>query len=275
MIDASAINELTKAEAIASANRALTHQLDSLVALPEEFKLHDLEPYLTYRRRQRGLMVTSALKDFAAYCETHADTGASVFVDADSMTATAVLNLGSPDEPGHADNRARLELRKTAAYQALLQHTQAGRALGQAVAAEFLEDWADLVECYTDDGATTKTTYAVAAIRKLTIEAMRKLESSEQSLSASRSAFESVQATSAAPIPTAIHFRCQPYHGLAERTFVLRLGVQTGGDKPTIVLRVIKAEQHAEEMAQQLAELVRSELGEVCQVALGTYNPKG
>lgn len=275
MIDASAINELTKAEAIASANRALTDQLESLVALPEEFNLHDLEPYLLNRRRQRGLMVTSALKDFAVYCETHADTGASVFVDADSMTATAVLNLGSPDEPGHADNRARLELRKTAAYQALLQHTQAGRALGQAVAAEFLEDWTDLVQCYTDDGASTKTTYAVAAIRKLTIEAMRKLESSEQSLSASRSAFESVQATSAAPIPTAIHFRCQPYHGLAERTFVLRLGVQTGGDKPTIVLRVIKAEQHAEEMAQQLAELVRSELGDTCQVALGTYNPKG
>lgn len=275
MIDASAIDQLTKAEAIASANRALTDQMESLVALPEEYKLHDLEPYLTYRRRQRGLMVTSSLKDFAAYCEAQADTGASVFVDADSMTATAVLNLGSPDEPGHADNRARLELRKTAAYLALLHHTQAARALSQAVAAEFLEDWADLVECYTEDGASTKNTYAVAAIRKLTIEAMRKLESSEQSLSASRSAFESVQATSAAPIPTAIHFRCEPYRGLAQRTFVLRLGVQTGGDKPSIVLRVIKAEQHAEEMAQELADLVRGELGDTTQVALGTYNPKG
>lgn len=272
MFDQSAIQELTKAQAIASANKAITDQLESLVALPTDYQLHDLEPYLTYRRRARGVMLTSSLQDFAAYTQACAEEGASVFVSAEEMTATAVLNLGTPIEPGHADSRAKLELRKTAAYQALVQHA-GGRALSQTVAAEFLEDWIDQVYCFNEAGEV-KAHYALAAIRKLTIESMRKLESSEQSLGASRSAFESVQATSAAPIPTMIRFRCEPYYGLAERTFVLRLGVQTGGDKPAIMLRIIKAEQHAQEMAAELAELVRHELSASVMVLLGAYTSK-
>jgi uncharacterized protein YfdQ (DUF2303 family) len=269
MFDKDAIKQLTQSEAISAAATAITEQAATLVALPEDFKLHDLEQYLTIRRRARGLMTTSALKDFATYAKAHAEAGASVFVDANEMCATAVLNLGTPDEPGHTDNRAKLQAQLTAAYRALLQHA-GGRALTQTVAAEFLEDWPDLIECFNEQGPI-KLPKAVAAIRKLSIEAMRKLESSEQSLSASKSAFESVQATSADPIPTTIYFKCVPYKDLAERLFVLRLGVQTGGDKPSIVLRIVKAELHAEEMANELADLVRDSLNGQMPVLLGAY----
>lgn len=269
MFDKEAILQLTKAESIKAAEIAVTGQVESLVALPEDFNLHDLEPYLALRRRARGVMTTSALKDFAAYAQDHAEDGASVFVDAGEMSAIAVLNLGTPDEPGHADNRAKLQAQQTAAYRALLNHAH-GRALTQTVAAEFLEDWPDLIECFNDQGPI-KLPKAIGALRKLTIEAMRKLESSEQSLSASKSAFESVQATSADPIPTTIYFKCVPYKGLAERLFVLRLGIGTGGDKPSIVLRIVKAELHAEEMANELADLVRDSLNGTMPVLLGGY----
>ncbi len=112
---------------------------------------------------------------------------------------------------------------------------------------------------------------AIAAIRKLSIESMRKLESSEQSLSASKSAFESVQATSAEPIPTTIYFDCEPYYGLESRQFVLRLGVLTGGDKPAINLRVVKQELHDEEMANEFADLARDALGSALPVLIGAY----
>ena len=82
----------------------------------------------------------------------------------------------------------------------------------------------------------------------------------EQQLSATRSAFESVSATSTEPLPTTIYFNCVPCHGLSERQFVLRLGVQTGAKDPAIVLRIVNKEQHDEEMAAELAELVASSL---------------
>lgn len=271
MFDKEAIEALQHGSGIREARSAVNAAFegDGFVALPNHFQKHDLEAWLRHRRRARGVMTTNALKDFAAYTKAHSEAGASVFVNANDMTAIAVLNLGTPDIPGHADNSAKLQQRKTAAYQALIAHAS-GKPLTQTVAAEFLEDWPELIECFNDAGPI-KLPKAIGAIRKLTIEAMRKLESSEQSLGASKSAFESVQATSADPIPTTIYFQCLPYQDLPERLFVLRLGVQTGGDKPAIVLRIVKAEQHAEEMANELADLVRDSLGGTLPVMIGEY----
>jgi uncharacterized protein YfdQ (DUF2303 family) len=273
MFNKEAIKELTQAEAITTANANLDAHV--VIALPEQFKLHELERLMPNRRRARGSMTTTGVSSFADYTRAHAEPGASVFVDADDMRAVAVLNLGTPDRAGHTDNRAALRLQMTAAYQALQAHA-GGKHLSQTAAAEFIEDWTDLIHCFADiDGASAPLTNpkAISAIRKLTIESMRKLESEEKSLSASRSAFESVQATSTETIPTTIYFQCTPYHGLAVRAFVLRLGIQTGGDKPSIVLRIAKREEHNEEMAQELADLVRDKLSDM-PVMLGFYEPR-
>jgi uncharacterized protein YfdQ (DUF2303 family) len=272
MFDKEAIEELSSGTGIYQAGNAIKQAFaenKAAIALPEKFKLHDLEPYQANRRRARGVMTTHALSDFATYTKTHAEAGASVFVDADEMSATAVLNLGTSDHPGHADNRAKVQLKRTAAYAALKAHAS-GQAISQLKAAEFLEDWPGYVQCFNDQGAITLPK-AIAAIRKLSIESMRKLESSEQSLSASKSAFESVQATSAEPIPTTIYFDCEPYYGLESRQFVLRLGVLTGGDKPAISLRIVKQELHDEEMANEFADLAREALGSALPVLIGAY----
>lgn len=272
MFDKEAIELLQEGAAIQQASNAIGTAIGSgeaATALPEHFKLHDLEHYLPNRRRARGVMSTHALSDFAGYTHQHAQEGATVFVDADEMSATAVLNLGTSDKPGHTDNRAKVQLKKTAAYSALKAHAS-GQALSQTKAAEFLEDWPGYIKCFNDDGEITPPK-AIAAIRKLTIESMKKLESTEQSLSASRSAFEKVQATSSDPIPTTIYFRCEPYFGLEAREFVLRLGVLTGGDKPAINLRIVKQELHDEEMANEFADLTRDALAGKLQVLIGTY----
>jgi len=272
MLDAAAIKELTLAQAITAADDALSVKVGAVTALPHDYSIHDLEKFLPNRRRARGTMATTSVVDFASYCENHKEEGACVFVNQDSMLAVAVLNLGVPDVPGHADNRAQLETKKTAAYNAML-NVASGRALKQTEVAEFLEDWPAQIQCFNDQGPVTQPK-AVAAVRKITIEAMRKQESSEQQLSASKSAFESVQATSSEPLPTTIYFTCVPYHGLQSRQFVMRLGVQTGGDKPAITLRVINAEQHAEEMASELVGLVAAEVGETMPVLIGQYQVK-
>ena len=256
MFDKDTLTALQESTAITSAQMALANAEDTnyTAALPSDYTLHDLESKLINRRRARGRLLTESLASFVGYTREHAELGTSVFVDAHSMDATAILNLGTPSEPGHADNKAVYAPEKTAAYRALLGMAN-GNAHKQATVAEFLEDWPELVSCFNADGEIAPPK-AIAAIRKMSLDAIRKAESSVQSLSESRSAFESVSATSSDPLPTHIYFTCQPYANLAERLFVLRLNVATGGDKPMIGLRVVKAEQHQEEMASELVELI-------------------
>ena len=50
-------------------------------------------------------------------------------------------------------------------------------------------------------------------------------------------------------IPATILFTCNPYHGLDDREFVVRVSILTGGDKPKISLRIVKLEANEEDMA--------------------------
>lgn len=280
MLDQSAVKALTQAEATTAANKAVDAaelSLAHVFAMPHDFGIHDLEPYLPERRRARGTMTTSVIADFATYTKANADEtedglkAASVFVDKDAMKATAVLNLGKPQAPGHADNTAVVLLEKTAAYEALLAIAN-GQPRKQSDVAEFLEDWAHDIVCRVD-GELLPTGQAVAAVRTITIEQARKTNSNEQQLGAERSAFESVQASSEFKLPTYIDFRAEIYRGLAVRTMTLRLSIITG-DKPLIVLRIIKLQEHQEDMAAEFAGLVREALDGELPVAIGTYQVK-
>lgn len=267
MFDQAAIKELTKAEAITAAAASVGPYRDA-VALPSDYEVHDLEEHRDGRRRARGKMLTSSLTDFARYAKNHNEAG-EVFVDANAMAAVAVLNLGGGEfSAGHADNTATLALRKTAAYVAL-QAIANGGGFSQQKVAEFLEDWPAEIQCFNDQGEVPQPR-AIAAVRQITIEGLRKVESTEKQLAASKSAFESIQASSVEPLPTRIYFTCIPYLGLTTRLFVLRLGVQTG-DKPAITLRIVNAELHQEQMGDELAALVRDAIGEDMPVAVGTY----
>lgn len=280
MFDKEAIEVIQEGASIQQASNAVALAFEdrAVVALPEKFDTRDLEQYLPNRRRARGTMATRAAEDFAEYVKAHKEEGACVFVSQDAMKSVAVLNLGTPEKPGHADNKAALVLEKTSAYASLLTHAS-GRAMTQSGVAEFIEDWAAQIQCFNDDGPIV-IAHAVAAVRKMSIEAMRKVESAEQSLSASKSSFEQVSATSKDPLPTFIHFTCEPYHGLESRTFVMRLSVITSNDKPSISLRIIKLEEHQEAMAKELAELTRKALREnqysatslIVPVLLGEYS---
>lgn len=251
------IRELQEAHTIERANenvRAMAGTGSAVVALPDRYSTHDLEKFLPQRRRARGRMSTTSVDDFAAYCVTHREPGATVFIDANKMRAVSVLNLGTPQQPGHADNQAVLELEQTAAYKALRFACNSHKS--QATLAEFLEDWPDAVQAFANS-EQIPAPKANAAIRKITIESLRKLESEEQQLSATRSAFESVAATSTEKLPTHLYFRCVPYAGLTERTFVLRLAIHTGDRAPQLSLRIVNEELHSEQMAQELGVKLR------------------
>lgn len=203
------------------------------VALPERFQLHDLENYLSTRRRAAGLMTTPFINDFVAYVELHKQDGCTIFVDADQMQGKAVLDLGTPAAPGHCANVAALAPKATAAFASLKSVIE--RQRNQKETAEWLEDWAPILKAQAD-GQEIDIRKAIQAVRSITIEGLNKIHHEEQSLSATRSAFESVKASSEETLPSHFLFKCKPYPDLKEREFVLRLSVLTDG-KPMLVLR--------------------------------------
>lgn len=274
MFDKEAIEAINEGTGIYQASNAVSDAFESdrlVVALPEKFKTHDLEQYLPKRRRARGTMTTESVPDFATYFQNHVDQGA-VFVDKDAMKAVGILNLGNPEHgPGHADDKAVLSLKSLAAYDALRKVAN-GQAQTQAAIAEWMEDWQDLIQCF-HEGEKITTAKGIAAIRNITIDAARKVESEEGQLSASRSAFESVKASSKHTLPTHVYFETEPYVGLQARTFVLRLGILTGGDKTSIVLRPVKMEVHQQEMAEEFAGIVAKSLEMTgYPVLIGSYS---
>ena len=267
------IEAVRESQAITAAQSAMSDALstdDSVVALPNEFKTHDLEKYQSTRRRMRGIFSTAYILPFAEYTKAYGDLGATVFVNAANMSARAVLDLGTTAHPGHADNTASLKLESTAAFAALTNLN--ARALRQATAAEFFEDWSNHAELsFFHDADPLTTKQAIAAIRSITIEQARKVDSEEQQLSASRTAFESVKASSKETLPTLIYFTTKPYPELQPRQFVLRLGVNTGDSTPTITMRVQNMEQHTEEMGAELVALISAHFGDGLPVLMGSY----
>lgn len=237
-------------------------------ALPEDFKLHDLEAYLTTRRRARGIMSTPYINDFVAYVLQHQDSGSTIFVDATSMSAVGVLDLGTPEAPGHSGNKAKLAPRRTAAYQALLDVCNGQRT--QKELAEWLEDWSEILQASVDS-VPIDIGKAITAVRNITIEGMAKASHVEESLSASRSTFESVKASSDQSLPTHFTLSCQPYADLPARNFTLRMSVLTDASKPRMQLRIQLLEQHTEEMASEFAEIIRTAVVDAVPVLIGTY----
>lgn len=253
--------QIDLAAAIAAATNAvdLDVSVHALAALPDNWKTHDLESIAPNRRRMRGNMQTSSIESFAAYVHANRQAGATIFVDAEKMKALAVLNLGTPLNPLHCDNTATAQAKQTAAYNDLLNLCGSGHRSQQAMA-EWLEDHVPYIETAYEDSDRTQpiaTKAAIAAIRKITTESARKLECEVGELSASRSAFESVQIKSkSGAVPTQFKFSCIPYLGLQQRTFYVRLTIATGQDKPTLRASIINAEQHAEEMGEEFSTLV-------------------
>lgn len=279
MITKDAIQELAQAEAILKAGTSVSSAISGgddstrgAIALPNNFEIKDLEKYMPNRRRVTGNMATSVVADFAKYAALNKEEGAAIFIDPKSMSATAVLNMGTPANPGHCDNTTTLAAERTAAYTALLQITQRNVSHGQKDIAEFVEDWSGIIKCSNGDEIINSK--AIAAIRSITIEALRKIGNEEKNLGTTRTAFENIEATSEHTIPTEISFTCVPYKDMAQRTFAMRLGILTGSDKPSIVLRIIKVEEHEEQMAMELADLVSDAIGEGMPVMIGKFSTK-
>ncbi|RBP74071.1 DUF2303 family protein [Marinobacter nauticus] len=263
MQDNSALHEYTKIVQVEAIQTFLQQQTEgSTIALPEGVRVADLEQYLENRRRYRGTMSTNLISEFVEYVKGTVDgynefpvENFPCFINPQAMRAIAFFNLGDVDNPGHGDHQAKLSLLKTEAFQELLKIN--GDRFDQRQMAEWLEDWVDHIEAITEDGTILPLNTAVASIRRITIGTNAEATSEEQTFSSRRSAMAEVEAKHKDQLPAFLKFTCEPYQGLQERTFTVRLSLITG-EKPQISARIVRLETAQEEMAKELEEKLRS-----------------
>ena len=263
MFDQSAIQQLTQSEATKAVNEAINNALDhvtgsGVVALPEDFNQLDLEKYLPLRRRARNSMSTEYVADFVKYVTEHKEEGCTIYVSAEAMSATAVLNQGTPEKPGHCDNRAKVSLKRLALFTDILQLC-AGGAMSQRGFAEWLEERKSHVKALDKEQADLTLTHVVSGIRSVTIERASSANNTVQTHSAERSELESVMAkakSDADKLPTYLTFTTKPYLEIKERTFFVAVNLLTSGREPQFSFTLWGKELHQEEMAKEFADLV-------------------
>lgn len=280
-MDATAIERIQNTAPHTEASKQLeilerNHGTPSIL-LPKDCRLESLEELMPYRSRFRAALHTSAVEDFTSYyAHNQVADCTQVFVQPESMTAKAIFNLYDEEEihqPGHGDHTASLTLVKTAPYKALLE-IDGGRHSQKALA-EWMEDWRNHLAAFaSDESPNLNINQAIAAIRRITIEATAKTDTEVRNFGASRSAMESIEAKSEDQLPAFPVFTCQPYKGLEERSFSLRVGVLTGDKAPVLATRIIKLEEHQEAMAEEFKTLLKTCLPEEAKIYIGSFNLK-
>lgn len=239
--------------------------------LPDGTSVESLERFSLERFRFRGAMTTTSIDDFARYSKGYASASdpARCFIDADNMTARSVFNIGTLDNPGHADNVASITLKKTAPFRALLQID--GQRLKQKQIAEWLEDWSDYLLAFDADGNTMQISQAAQAVRRITIQQATQQDHETSDFAGKKSLMQSVEASSKDVMPVAFEFKCVPYEGLGERRFSLRNSLLTS-DEPCFVLRIVQLEAQEEEIANEFRDLLISKFdGESVETFIGNF----
>ncbi|HHH0550659.1 TPA: YfdQ family protein, partial [Yersinia enterocolitica] len=252
--DSSAITQIRDMVLTSIIEKQLSSTACDTIALPDGVSVKSLEQFNLERYRFRGAMETSSIDEYVKYSSGYAGDGVRCFIDAEEMRAETIFNIGTLENPGHADNTASLSLKKTAPFRELLNID--GRKQAQKELAEWLEDYREFLLAFDADGAVLDIKKAVGAVRRITIEQTSSADHEDQDFSAKRSVMESVEAKCKDVMPAAFEFKCIPYEGLGERRFKLRYSILTGGNVPVLVLRIVQLEAEEEKIAVEFLELL-------------------
>ena len=240
------------------------HNISStVVAVPEGYKLENLERFEEFRNRMRGSFKTEVMADFAEYVTdnlSEESTSAGCFISADDLKAHCVLDLGTVDSPLHCEHKAALQLKQSPEYIAMQEIN--GVRKSQKDLAEWLEDWTSCLDAFDTNGESMTPLQLIASVRNITIEAVREADSTVEDFSESMTAIEKIEARNKDRQPAKVLFTCKPADELKERTFSMRISISTGGDRPTLTLRVQQLEVMKNQIADEFKCLVKESLKE-------------
>ncbi|WPH64066.1 DUF2303 domain-containing protein [Vibrio phage vB_VpP_1] len=255
-----AIQHVQESANIPAIMKQMDHADAPLAVIPDSMSMKSLESYMENRNRFRASMATQSIDDFVAYCKKYDRENAECFVNADSMSAKTVIDLGTVDQPLHCDHTARVQLKPTALFKAVCNIHE--ERLSQKQLAEFIEDYKEYIVAFDKEGEVINTELAAQGIRAMTVKSSRELNSNVQDLGYSASALESMDVSSQISTPAGFRFTCVPYNGLGERSFELRFSAITRGDDLALSVRIKQFEAQQEEMAEEFKDILVDKLSD-------------
>lgn len=263
--------QLIADQALAAAGKALPTAIPTAI-VPDSSTVIDLERFQLGRTRFRGTYSTHSLADFGAYVVERSAPAARGFIDQDAMSCTVLFNLGTPDQPGHADDRAVLRLKPSAAFAAV--QAVCGQSLVQKSMSDWIEDWHQHLTATDENGAGMTIAKAIAAVRTITIKASSESDHAVSETRASRSAMDSIEASSKETLPAWLDFKIIPFEGLGEQVIRLRMSVITSGSQPVLKLRWLGEEAQREAIAQEFKQVLEGKVGDAARLVLGSFDSK-
>jgi uncharacterized protein YfdQ (DUF2303 family) len=146
--------------------------------------------------------------------------------------------------------------------------------MSQKDMSDWIEDWHSTLSAVGEDNQNISLVKPIAAVRTITVKASSESDHAVSETRASRSAMDSIEATSKETLPTSLIFSVVPFEGLQLREIILRISVITSGTQPVLKLRWVGEEVQREEIAQEFKSVLDAQVGSAAKLALGIFDPK-
>jgi len=160
--------------------------------------------------RKRGRPVVRDAASFLAYWAKHHDDASEVYADVEQLSVTAVLDAHSADEPGFAEHRLTLTLRRTKAWEEWTSLD--GKLLTQDQFANFLED--HLPNLVEPDAATMlEIAQSIKATTKAEFQSSSRLQSGERKFVFTEDVKASAGSKGDLSIPEVFKIAVPPFEG--------------------------------------------------------------
>lgn len=245
----------------------------SALPIPSDMTLKDMEPYLPRPRRFRGQFKTRYLAEFVRYTDDQCinTEPPSLFIDPEALSALALFDLGSRNEPGHAEHSALLSLQSSIYYDAVERLCNQVR-LSQRELAEWMEEWAPDLNALDGEGNEIPIGRAINAVRKITVSAAKELARSTQSLRETRSTMEDIVVRGESDsLPSSLHFFAEPFWGMSERRLSMRINPIVKEDEVLLAVKWVGLEKLTEAVALELQGSLRESLSSMDRVYIGKF----
>lgn len=269
------IDKLLAVAEVNYVNDKLLHNNNSKSAqfvVPDNYKVIDTEPYEETPNLFRGTFKTGFLADFLAYLNDNSNEATAVFFDAEkTLSATAIIDLGSHASPEWAKHRAELKLGQTPEYAGLLK--LANQTLSQRNFIDFVEDYIERIVFFGADDKPIAKNKALTALRKLTVASITELNMTVEDHQYTASSFDMLEMKSKDEVvPTRFEFTCVPYFEISQQQFNCRLRAVLDDKVPQMKYRVVNADDIQLAISQEFEDRLRDALGDSVRIYAGSMD---
>lgn len=263
---------INRSEAITEQLNQIVHDGAHVIALPDGFRIENLERFEAQRYHPRGHYSTSDYRDLLAYAKAReADfSGSALFIDPDEMIARIIFDYDGGR--GHGNNTARYDAETTPLYGALRRICRK-ELTSQKELVQLLEDWADDITAHDKDGEPLPTNSAVALLSSLTVEKAKRLKQTQGDWEHERTVSEQAALKAEGKMVAELRITDELYTGTTEKnTVCARLSLVVADDKFALKLRLVGEEKHNRAKAQEMRAMAENALQ--MPVYNGNYDSK-